>query len=172
MPSLARYGITGYVNYALGRVRFRNPVTGGFVTEAAHVTDTREFLAPMDQTQTLTAGATCRHGPSGAWLATVAEYGSGTPMGHDDAGHEHADGEADHAHAATGSALRVPAHLLLSASVGLDLLADARGRKRLTLRLDAENVANRSHLLAQEGQFSPAQYSIPRVVSATVRVRF
>ena len=37
LPTLARYGVNGYLNYALGRVDFYNPVTGGFVTEAGHL---------------------------------------------------------------------------------------------------------------------------------------
>ena len=31
--------MTGFLNYALGRVDFKNPVTGGFVTEAGHIID-------------------------------------------------------------------------------------------------------------------------------------
>ena len=38
VPAFARYGVTGYLNYALGRVYFYNPVAGGFITEAEHVT--------------------------------------------------------------------------------------------------------------------------------------
>ena len=51
----SRAGVTGYLNYAFGRGHFQNPVTGGFVTEAAHITETNRFLAPMDQTHTMTA---------------------------------------------------------------------------------------------------------------------
>ena len=64
-------GATGYLNYALGRGHFQNPVTGGFVTEAAHIRDTNRFLAPMDQTHTLTGGVTYRHADSGLWLASA-----------------------------------------------------------------------------------------------------
>jgi hypothetical protein len=173
MSSLVRYGVTGYLNYALGRVSFFNPVTGGFVTEAAHLTETNQFRAPMDQTHTLTAGASYRHARSGVWLGTTIEYGSGTPMGHGGAGDDHADGEAGHDHGtAAAGASRVPGHVTANLSAGFDLLRDSRRRGRLTLQFDAENVANRSYLIAQEGEFSPAQYAIPRLVSATVRVRF
>ena len=94
-------GTAGYLNYALGRVYFFNPVTGGFVTEAAHLIATSRFLAPMDQTHTLTAGMTYRHAPSRVWLAGTIEYGSGTPMGHG-GGHSHAAG-APHADAVAAS---------------------------------------------------------------------
>ncbi len=35
LPGLTRYGMTGYLNYAVFRVNFYNPVTGGFVAEQA-----------------------------------------------------------------------------------------------------------------------------------------
>jgi hypothetical protein len=173
VPGLARYGITGYLNYALGRVNFYNPVTGGFVTEAEHITDTSRFLAPMDQTHTLTSGLTYRHARSGAWAGTILEYGSGTPMGHGGGDHEHAAGEADHADGtSSSSAARAPAHFTANLSFGIDLLRTGNARGKLAIQLDVENLTDNMYLIAQEGEFSPAQYYIPRLVSATVRVRF
>ena len=168
----ARYGVTAYLNYALGRVYFHNPVTGGFITEAEHLNDTNRFLAPMDQTHTLTGGATYRHARSGAWLAGSVEYGSGTPIGHGGA-HEHAEGEADHEDAAGGAGSdRVDGHATGNLTLGLDLLRGPGTRPRLTIRLDVENVANEPYVIARESQFSPAQYSIPRLIALTARVRF
>lgn len=173
LRSLTRYGVTGYLNYALGRVYFYNPVTGGFVTEAAHITETRRFLAPMDQTHTLTTGLAYRHAGTGLWVGTAMEYGSGTPVGHGGADHTHGAGEADHAHAGpTGGALRVPGHFAANLAVGLDLLPDGRGRRRFSLRLDAENITNNVYKVAQENEFAAGQFSIPRLISATARVRF
>lgn len=173
VSTLARYGITGYMNYALGRVHFYNPVTGGFVTEAAHLTDTSRFLAPMDQTHTLTGGGTYRHAATGVWFGTAIEYGSGTPIGHGLATHEHLESDTDHEHASpSGNTQRVPAHFTGKLSLGVDVLQDAKRRPKLTLRLDVENVTNGVYLIARESEFSPSQYSIPRLVSATVKVRF
>jgi outer membrane receptor protein involved in Fe transport len=172
-PSLARYGITGYLNYALGRVNFYNPVTGGFVTEVGHITDTSRFLAPMDQTHTLTSGLTYRHERSGAWAGTLLEYGSGTPMGHGGGDHEHGEGEANHEPAAsTGGAARVPGHFTANLSFGIDLLRSGTARGKLSIQLDLENITDNVYLIAQEGMFSPAQYAIPRLVSVTARFRF
>jgi hypothetical protein len=167
-----RYGATAYFNYAWGRVHFYNPVTGGFITEAAHITGTNRFLAPMDQTHTLTGGATYRHGASGAWMSAGIEYGSGTPIGHGGA-HEHADGEADHvdATARTGDT-RIHGHLTGNVTLGFDLLRHSGNRSRLTLRVDVENVANDPYVIARASEFSPAQYSNPRLISVTARVRF
>ena len=173
VPMLVQYGITGYLNYALGRVNFDNPVTGGFVTDAEHLTETNRFLAPMDQTHTLTTGATYRHARTGVWVGTAMEYGSGTPTGHGDAEHDHAEGEDDHAHAdAAESALRVPGHLTANVSFGVDLARDRNQRSRLSLRIDVENVADNVYRVAQEGEFSPGQFSVPRLISLTAKVRF
>jgi hypothetical protein len=171
-PGLARYGVTGYLNYALGRVYFFNPVTGGFVTEPEHLTEANRFLAPMDQTHTLTAGLTYRHATTGLWAGTIIEYGSGTPMEHDHAESDHEEGEGPHEHSeSSGGAARVPAHTTASVSFGIDLLRGVKYPK-LTLQLDIENIADNVYLIAQEGEFTPGQYSIPRLFALTARVRW
>jgi len=172
LTGLRERGVTGYVNYALGRVNFYNPVTGGFITEAEHLTDIERFPAPMDQTHTLTAGATWRHATSGFLGGVTMEYGSGTPIGHGGA-HEHAAGEEDHADVtAAEEGGRVPGHFMTGVSFGIDLLRDTNRRSRLALRLDVENVTNTIFVIAQDSAFSPAQYSIPRLVALTARVQF
>jgi len=104
---------------------FFNPV-GGFITDPEHLDATTRFLAPMDQTHTLTAGGTYRpfHGP--AWIGGAVEYGSGTPMGH---GEEHGHGDlADiMPEPAHDGIARVPAHATLNVSFVLEAL---RGRTR------------------------------------------
>jgi hypothetical protein len=173
LAGLARHGVTGYVNYALGRVYFFNPVVGGFVTEAEHLTETNRFLAPMDQTYTATAGLTYRHAATGVWAGMTTEYGSGTPFGHEAGDHAHAAAEGDHEHASAGvAALRVPGHLTSNLSFGFDLGRGANRRSRLSLQFNLENLTDNVYLVAQKGEFSPAQYSIPRLFSATATVRF
>jgi hypothetical protein len=173
IPRLARYGVTGYFNYALGRVYFYNPVTGGFVTEAEHLEETNRFLAPMDQTHTLTAGLTYRHARTGVFAGTAMEYGSGTPMEHGGAADEHADGEADHTHAESADgAARVPGHFTANLSLGFDVLRTGNRRPKLSLQVDIENITNNLYLIAQESEFTPGQFSIPRLISATAKLRF
>lgn len=173
IPRLARYGLTGYFNYALGRVYFYNPVTGGFVTEAEHADATSRFLAPMDQTHTLTGGLTYRHARTGLWIGTAVEYGSGTPMEHGEGEDEHAGGEPHHTHAeSAGTAARVPGHFTANMSFGIDVLRAANRRPRLSFQIDVENLGNNLYLVAQESEFTPGQYSIPRLVSVTAKVRF
>jgi hypothetical protein len=155
LPTLARYGLTGYFNYALGRVYFYNPLTGGFVTEFEHLESTKRFLAPMDQTHTLTGDMTYHHQPTGLWAGSTIEYGSGTPT-------EREDAEA-----------RVPGHFTATVSFGVDLLRrPAATRARLSLQMDVENITNNLYLVAQESEFAAGQYSIPRLVAASAKVRF
>jgi hypothetical protein len=123
----------------------------------------------MDQTHTVTAGLTYRHARTGLWAGTSVAYGSGTPLGH---GEEHADqDDADHAHAREGNAARNPEYAAGDISFGVDLLRRNQ-RPRLILRLDVQNVTNDIYAIAGDSEFSPALYSIPRLVSATVRIRF
>jgi outer membrane receptor protein involved in Fe transport len=169
LQGLARRGLTGFLNYALGRVDFRNPVTGGFVTEPEHVESTERFLAPMDQTHTLTGALTYRHQKSGVWLGTMVEFGSGTPIDHDHGGDEHGASEAEVVDGSEPD--RVPSHFIWNLSGGVDLLRRS-GRPRLTLQVDVENIGDHVYLVAQESEFSARQYSIPRLVSVTAKVRF
>jgi hypothetical protein len=172
LPMLARHGVSGYLNYALGRVYFYNPVTGGFVTEAEHLEPGR-FLAPMDQTHTLTAGLSYRHARSGLFASTVLEYGSGTPTEGGEVVDNGVEGSPDHTHAISAAdAERVPGHFTANVAAGIDLLRGQNRRPRLSLQIDVENIGNNLYLVAQESEFTSGQYSIPRLVSFTARIRF
>jgi hypothetical protein len=172
VPRIADLGLTAYLNYALGRVWFYNPITAGFTTEADHLTETDRLLAPMDQTHTFTSGLTYRHQRTRLWGAVALEYGSGTPGGHGDADHEHDDGEA-HEHA-SGPGLcgtRCPSHFTQNVSIGWTALAN-RSRPRLSLQFDVENVSNTVYLLSKESTMVQGQYSIPRLLSGSLKVEF
>ena len=171
MPLISRLGLSGYVNYAVGRVYFYGPVTGGFIAEPEHIEDAGRFLAPMDQTQTLAAGVTYRHSSSGLWAAVTTEYGSGTPTGHGSEGHEHTEGEEHAAPAGGEVGDRVPGHVTANVSLGLDVLRTSRGA-RLSVQLNVENVSNRVYKVAQESAFAAGEFSIPRLLSASLKVRF
>jgi len=172
VPRIASLGLSAYLNYALGRVWFYNPVVAGFTTEAAHLTETDRFLAPMDQTHTFTSGVTYRNARTRLWGAVALEYGSGTPGGHGDSDHEHEDGEA-HEHA-TGPGLcaeRCPSHFTQNMSIGWNATADG-SRPHLSLQFNVENLSNRVYLLSKESTMVQGQYSIPRLVSGSLRIGF
>jgi hypothetical protein len=171
--AFARIGLVGYVNYALGLVEFKNPVAGGFVTEAEHLSEADWFAAPMDQRHTVTAGATYRQKRSGLWTGLSIEYGSGTPVGHGGAHHHDGGEEPDDANASTDEvAARVPGHFTADATIAVDLMRQANGRPRLTLRFDVKNVADHLYVVAQDSEFSPGQYSTPRQLSVSAQFRF
>ncbi len=164
-------GLSGYLNYAVGRVWFYNPIIAGFTTEAAHLTETSRFLAPMDQTHTLTSGLTYYDARTRLWGGVALEYGSGTPGGHggDDA-HEEGD---THEHA-TGPGLcetRCPSHFTQNLSIGWNATADA-SRPRLSVQFSIENLSNKVYVLSKESTMVQGQYSIPRLLSASVKMRF
>ena len=173
MPSLFSTGLSGYFNYALGRVWFYNPVTAGFTTEAEHINESGKFLAPMDQLHTLTSGLTYRHRRSGLWTSLAFEYGSGTPGGHGAGEDEHEEGEADHEHAAVvgGCGVRCPSHFTQNLSIGWDggMSGD---RPRLGIQFNVENLSNRVYLISKESTFVQAQYSVPRLFSGSLKFRF
>jgi outer membrane receptor protein involved in Fe transport len=172
VPAIADLGVSGYLNYALGRVWFYNPIVAGFTTEVAHLTATNRFLAPMDQTHTLTSGLTYSHSPTRLWASLGLEYGSGTPGGHGGGDHEHESGEA-HEHA-TGPGLcaaRCSSRFTQNVSIGWDAISSG-DRRRLSFQFSVENVSNKVYLLSRESTMVQGQYSIPRLVSGSVRVRF
>ena len=155
LPALTRYGVTGYLNYALGRVNFYNPVTGGFVTEAEHLTDTNRFLAPMDQTHTLTAGATYRHTANGR----LDRHDDGVRQRHADRprrssartrrGRSRSRGRRVGRRQPPGAGVTLPANL----SLGLDLLRGNRQRSRLSFSSTSRTSPTISTWLPRRASF-------------------
>lgn len=163
---IKRLGVSGYLNYALGRVYFYGPVTGGFITEPHHIEETGRFLAPMDQTHTVTGGVTYRHAKTGVWVGAAVEFGSGTPLKTED---EHEAGGA----AMEVSSARVPGHFAANLSVGADIWHTNNNKgTRIGVRLNVENLTNNLYKVAQESVFTPGQFSIPRLISGGLTVRF
>jgi hypothetical protein len=158
VPVVARLGISAYVNYALSRVYFWNPITAGFVDEDHHFGNTERFLAPMDQTHSLNGGVTYRN-RRGFWVSTTAEYGSGTPL------------EEAHETEASGGPQRVPVHFTQDLSFGVDLLRN-QDQPRLSLQFNVENVTNNVYVVSQESTFSPGEYYNPRFFSSSLKIRF
>ena len=94
-------------------------------------------------------------------------------MEHGGAGHQHASDEPDHVDAQPSEgASRVPGHFIGSLSAGIELWRDTNRRPKLSLQIDAENLTDNPYLIAQEGEFSPRQFSIPRLLSVTAKFRY
>ncbi|MBI4479861.1 MAG: TonB-dependent receptor [Acidobacteria bacterium] len=171
MPEIARLGLSGYFNYALSRVYLFNPVGAGFITDTSHLSESGRFLAPMDQTHTVSSALTYRHHPTRLWTSMAFEYGSGTPLGHG-AGHTHDAGGADQADSMTGSGPeRVPQHFTQNLSIGWEAIPNGE-QPRLSLQFNIENLTNNVYIVAQESEFTPGQYFIPRMYSASIKLHF
>jgi hypothetical protein len=126
----------------------------------------------MDQTHTLTSGLTYHDNRTRLWAAVALEYGSGTPGGHGAGDHEHEEGEA-HEHA-TGPGLcgtRCPSHFTQNVSIGWNATANGN-RPRLSLQFNIENLSNKVYLLSKESTMVQGQYSIPRLVSGSLKIGF
>lgn len=149
-----------------------NPIGAGFTTEAAHLDDVSRCPAPMDQTHTATASLSYHHPRTRLWAAALVEYGNGTPGGNGAGDHEHEPGET-HEHASgpglcgTGCPSRVTPNL----SVGWKPLSSSGDRPRVSVQFNVENLSNKVYLLSKESSMAQGQYSIPRLVSASVRLR-
>jgi outer membrane receptor protein involved in Fe transport len=161
LPIDGRRGLAAYLNYALSRVYFWNPVRAGFVDETHHLEETGRFLAPMDQTQTLNARFVYRHRRSGLWASMAFEYGSGTPIEAEDEGGT----------APVPLPARIPDHFTQNLTIGMDGLH--RGdRPKLGLQFNIENLTNNVYRVSQESVFSPGEYFHPRFFSGSIKVHF
>jgi hypothetical protein len=126
----------------------------------------------MDQTHTATAGLSYHNARSRLWGAVSAEYGSGTPGGHGSGDHEHESGDAhEHASGPGMCGTRCPSRVVPNLSVGWS--APSSGNQpRLSVQFNVENVSNKVYLLSKESSMVQGQYSIPRLVSGSVKIRF
>ena len=191
VPTLARVGLGGYLNYALSRVYLYNPVVAGFLENPHHLNDHAAFLAPMDQTHTLTAGFTYRHPRTGLWFNMAFEYGSGVPS-HGGGGHggghvpedsmmhhgqqemmmDHAGGGEMMDHAGGGGMMaRVPQHFTQNLSIGWDILRDGE-QPRLSLQFNVENLTDNVYRKTAPSVFSPGEFYIPRLFSGSMKIHF
>jgi outer membrane receptor protein involved in Fe transport len=156
LAEIQRLGLSGYLSYTAQRAFQTAPVSGGFTIEEGAAPGERGPAA-FDQIHTGVAGLTWRERRSGFFAAGALEYGSGTPATlHDENGEE--------------VRVRLPEHLVANFYFGVELFR--KERRGLGLQLDVENATNRVYRIAKESEFTPVQFSPPRLVSGSLRVRF
>ncbi len=155
MSEIKRLGLSGYLNYTAQRAFQTGPVSGGFTVEA--VGPGERGPAAFDQIHTGVAGLTWREHKSGFWTGTALEYGSGTPAAlSNDAGGE--------------SLVRLPEHFVANFYFGVDLFR--KERCGLSLQFNIENATDRVFAIAKESEFTPIQFSPPRFLSGSLKLRF
>jgi len=155
LNEIKRLGLSGYFNYAAQRAFHTGPVSGGFTVES--VEPGERGPAAFDQIHTATSGLTWREHKSGFWASAALEYGSGTP-----AAFPSEDGDE--------VSVRLPGHFVANFYFGADLFRkDHRG---IGLQFNVENATDRVFTIAKESEFTPIQFSPPRFLSGSLKVRF
>jgi hypothetical protein len=155
LSEIKRTGLSGYFNYTAQRAFQIGPVSGGFSVEAAAPGE--RGSAAFDQIHTGTAGLTWRERKSGFWASAALEYGSGTPaaLPNDEGGE---------------TIVRLPEHFVANFYFGVDLFR--KERRGLSLQFNVENATDRVFAIAKESEFTPIQFSPPRFLSGSLKLRF
>src|SRR6185503_5199821 len=155
LNEIKRLGLSGYFNYAAQRAFHTGPVSGGFTVEI--VEPGERGPAAFVQIHTATSGLTWREHRSGFWASAALEYGSGTP-----ANFPNIEGDE--------VSVRLPGHFVANFYFGVDLFQkDHRG---IGLQFNVENATDRVFTIAKESEFTPIQFSPPRFLSGSLKVRF
>jgi hypothetical protein len=155
LNEIKRLGLSGYFNYAAQRAFHTGPVSGGFTVE--RVEPGERGPAAFDQLHTATSGLTWREHKSGFWASAALEYGSGTP-----AAFPNEDGDE--------VSVRLPGHIVANLYFGVDLFR--KDRCGMSVQFNVENATDRVFTIAKESEFTPIQFSPPRFLSASLKVRF
>jgi len=148
MKQLERLGISGRLQYAASKTYFYGPITGGFAgDEPLNASD--RISPAFDQTHTGTAQLFYHHRWRGFWAGTAMRYGSGTVI---------------------ENGPRLPQHFTTDLASGLTLWNAEP--KRLDLEFDVTNLSNSIYQIAKEIEEIPIQYSPPRTVGGSLKLRF
>lgn len=155
VPEIVRLGISGWVSYTAQRVTQTTPVSGGFSDH--DFGPGVEGPPAFDQVHTAVAGISWRERRSGVFAGGWLEYGSGTPA-------EIVDAQGEERR------IRLDSHTVGSLYAGIE--AFRTEKRSVTFRFDVENVGNRVYAIGKESELVPIQYSAPRFLSGSIRVRF
>ncbi|MBI4263145.1 MAG: TonB-dependent receptor [Acidobacteria bacterium] len=150
----AQQGLSGRVQYALAKVEFVAPISGGFAAEAH---EPGEEIAPaFDQRHTLTSEAFYRHPWRHAQVGVVTRYGSGTPVERNiDVGGEEVE-----------QIVRPPDHWTIDLSARIDLWR--RGEQTVSFEFDVTNLTNNIYAIGKESEATPVQFAPRRPADVAV----
>lgn len=148
---LERLGLSGRFQYAVARVHFFGPVTGGFPGE--ELEPGQRILPAFDQTHTGTADFFYRRKWRDFRAGFTFRYGSGTPVEEE----VEVDGEEQE------RVVRLPGHFTADFSTGLNLWR--REANRVDLEFNLTNLGNSIYRIGKESEETPFQFAPRRVVS-------
>lgn len=155
---LERIGLSGRFQYAVSRVHFFGPISGGVPGE--DLAPGERILPAFDQTHTGTARIFYRHPWHSFWSGFIFRYGSGTPV----------EEEVELNGQEFERVVRLPQHLTADFSAGLTLRQ--KESHRLELEFNVTNLSNNIYRIGKESQATPVQFAPRRVVSGRLTWRF
>jgi outer membrane cobalamin receptor len=167
--------VSGFLSYSLMKGIAQLPLTGGLFlgTDAvAQLAADGEVPITQDQRHTLRAQLHVAAN-SRLWLATTVRYGSGLPIELDadaDPIALAAEFGADTLAAVDIDAGRVRANLAVDVGAGFTMWQNAR--RRVTLRGEVTNIANRVNVINFAGLFSGTALGAPRSASVRLQAEF
>ena len=148
-------GISGRIQYALAKVEFEGPVSGGLPEE--HAAAGQTIPPAFDQRHTVVGDVAFRHPWMSSEMGLFFRYGSGTPVAE---------------HGANGDEVfrYLPSHVTLDISGRIALWAS--GEQQLGLEVNLTNLTDNVYQIAKESESTPIQYAPRRAFSAQLRWNF
>ncbi len=159
LKQLERIGLSGRFQYAVARVRFFGPVSGGFAGDE-ELEPGERILPAFDQTHTGTASIFYRNRWRNFWSAFNFRYGGGTP----------AEEEIDVSSVTFHRVSRLPQHF--TADFGSGISVWQKDSSRLDFEFNVTNLSNNIYRIAKESETTPIQFAPRRVIWGRVTWRF
>ena len=158
LRQLERLGLDARFQYALSRIHFFGPISGGFPGEELEPGE--RILPAFDQTHTGTANIFFRNDRKNFWTGFNFRYGSGTPVEEE----VEVNGEE------VEQVVRLPQHLSADFSSGITLWEE--DSRRVELEFNITNLSNNIYRIAKESETTPFQFAPRRVVSGRLKWHF
>ncbi|MFQ5723248.1 MAG: TonB-dependent receptor domain-containing protein [Terriglobia bacterium] len=158
LRQLERIGLTGRFQYAVARVHFFGPVSGGLPGEELEFDE--RILPAFDQTHTGTANIFYRNPWRNFWGGFTFRYGSGTPV----------EEEVEINSEEIERVVRLPQHL--TADFGTGITVWQQESRRLDFEFNVTNLSNNIYRIGKESETTPIQFAPRRVVSGRLTWRF
>ncbi|MFQ5789401.1 MAG: TonB-dependent receptor domain-containing protein [Acidobacteriota bacterium] len=151
-------GLNARFQYALAKVEFVGPVSGGFAGEELEPGE--EIPPAFDQRHTMTSNVFFRHPWRNFQAGVVLRYGSGTPV--------------EEAVEVGGEELEqvvyLPDHWTADISARINLWR--KDGRALDFELNVTNLTNRIYRVAKESEATPVQFAPRRVILGQVQWSF
>jgi len=167
--------LSGFASYSLLKGTAQLPLVGGlFLGEAAFEDPNGEGAVPITQDQRHTLRGQLRYAANDRlWVAGTVRYGSGLPVElEDDIDEEELEEQFGSETVAQVDFANGRLRHNLTVDLGAGLRVWVRGECRLTLRVEAANLADRLNVINFAGLFSGTAVGAPRSLSVRGQLQF